>query len=132
PALAIAGMMGFKLAMPAIHQPGHALEFRHWKAGDPCIQGAFGTLEPAPSAPPAIPDLLLIPLLAFDASCHRLGYGGGFYDRTLEALRAQKACLAIGYAHRVQYEDTIPVDAFDQPLDHVMCEDGLQSGLGLG
>jgi len=71
-----------------------------------------------------IPDILLVPLVAFDLGGYRLGYGGGFYDRTLEALRAKRTCLAVGLAYSVQEYDTVPHDVYDQPLDWVVSEKG--------
>ena len=77
---------------------------------------------PPEEAPEVLPDVLLVPLLAFDREGFRLGYGGGFYDRTLEKLRALKKVTAIGIAYAGQEMDTVPRDAFDQRLDWIMTE----------
>jgi len=84
--------------------------------------GPFGIQEPTAAAPVLRPDLLLVPLLAFDRSGHRLGYGGGFYDRTLRALRADGAVLAVGIAYAGQEVDAVPVAEYDQPLNWIVTE----------
>src|ERR1700755_717566 len=82
---------GATLALPVVARKRSPLHFHRWREGDPLIVHAFGMHEPAAEAPRATPDLLLVPLLAFDARGHRLGYGGGFYDRTLAALAKKQA-----------------------------------------
>jgi 5-formyltetrahydrofolate cyclo-ligase len=74
------------------------------------------------SAPEVLPDVLLVPMLAFDRKGFRLGYGGGFYDRTLEKLRELKTVVAIGVAYHAQMVDEVPVGIHDAPLDYVMTE----------
>ena len=79
---------------------------------------------PEETAPEVLPDVLLVPLLAFDSRGYRLGYGGGFYDRTLEKLRALKKVTAVGVAYQAQMTDEVPLGEHDAPLDYVMTEEG--------
>jgi len=117
---------GHPLALPAITVKGEALRFHRWQPDDALALHAFGVEEPHPTAEIVIPDILLVPLLAFDASGHRLGYGGGYYDRTLEALRARKPITAIGIAYAGQEIAALPHEAHDQRLDGVLTEKGLR------
>ena len=114
---------GHALALPVTVEKGAPLVFRLWREGDPLIVHAFGMHEPAASAPEVRPDVLLVPLLAFDARGHRLGYGGGFYDRTLAALETK---LAIGVAYAGQESEALPIHERDHPLDMVVTERGLR------
>jgi 5-formyltetrahydrofolate cyclo-ligase len=86
------------------------------------VLGRWDIQVPPAEAPEVLPDVLLVPLLAFDREGFRLGYGGGFYDRTLEKLRALKEVTAIGIAYAGQEMDTVPRDEFDQRLDWIMTE----------
>jgi 5-formyltetrahydrofolate cyclo-ligase len=88
------------------------------------VAGAFGALVPK-DAPSLVPRVLIVPLLAFDARGYRLGYGGGFYDRTLELLRAQGEVTAIGFAFAAQWVEAVPTDSFDQPLDVMVTDAGI-------
>ena len=88
------------------------------------VEGEFGALVPA-AGNWLEPRLLIAPLVAFDANGWRLGYGGGFYDRSLEGLRAQRRTLAVGFAYSAQQVDMVPRDPTDQPLDAVVTEHGL-------
>ena len=92
--------------------------------GDPTRPAGFGTREPVESAPEIEPDLLLVPLLAFDAQGYRLGYGGGFYDRTLAGLRQRKPILAVGFAYAEQEVDAVPCEGHDQRLDALLTPAG--------
>jgi 5-formyltetrahydrofolate cyclo-ligase len=114
---------GHALALPVVAKKGAPLVFRLWREGDPLVVHAFGMHEPAPTAPEVTPDVLLVPLLAFDARGHRLGYGGGFYDRTLASLAAK---LAIGVAYAGQETGTLPIHERDHPLDMVVTELGVR------
>jgi 5-formyltetrahydrofolate cyclo-ligase len=113
------------LALPAIRGAGQPLDFRAWRPGDLLQPAGFGTREPLASAPPVEPGLLLVPLLAFDAAGYRLGYGGGFYDRSLALLRRAGDILAVGLAFAAQQVAAVPREATDQPLDLVVTERGL-------
>lgn len=118
---------GHRICLPVI--PGHAkpLLFREWTPDSAMIEGDFGALIPRGGAL-LVPDLAIVPLVAFDKTGHRLGYGGGFYDRTLEILRRDNADLrAVGFAFSAQEVDTIPVDDTDQPLDAIVTETGLRN-----
>ncbi len=101
------------------------LKFREWTPGCALVEGEFGALIPAEGAW-LDPVVLIVPLLAFDARGYRLGYGGGFYDRTLEALRARRPTLAVGFAFAAQEVAEVPIDATDQRLDAVVTETGLR------
>ena len=115
-------LRGHRLALPAIRAAGRPLDFRAWLPGDPLISAGFGTQEPAATAPSVAPRMLLVPLLAFDAAGYRLGYGGGFYDRSLALLRAAGDTLAVGLAYADQQVAAVPREATDQPLDLVVTE----------
>ncbi|HEY0292918.1 MAG TPA: 5-formyltetrahydrofolate cyclo-ligase [Hansschlegelia sp.] len=124
PLLRRLGAAGVRLCLPVIVAKAEPLVFRGWRPGEPLEEKRFGLLEPPPSAPELIPDILFVPLAAFDRRGFRLGYGGGFYDRTLEKLRATAPARAIGLAFALQEVDEVPTDAFDQPLDGVLTENG--------
>jgi 5-formyltetrahydrofolate cyclo-ligase len=107
-------------------QPDKTLLFRRWNVGDALVRSALGVEEPATTAPAVIPAVVLVPLLAFDGDGYRLGYGAGYYDRTMESLRASAAPpLFIGVAYAMQELDQIPTDAHDQPLDGIITELGV-------
>jgi 5-formyltetrahydrofolate cyclo-ligase len=116
---------GHRVCLPIIQGRGLPLLFRAWKPGDATTAATWGIDEPLPSAPALDPDVLLVPLLAFDASGHRLGYGGGFYDRTLAALRARRPAIAIGLAFDEQRIPSVPHAPYDQKLDWVLTPSGL-------
>lgn len=118
---------GHRLVLPQVRGKGTALVFRRWQPGAPLVAGVFGTREPPDSAPEEIPDVLLVPLLAFDRQGYRLGYGGGYYDRTLMKLRASRRPLAIGLAFDGQEVAAVPHDDFDQRLDMILTEAALRS-----
>ena len=124
PLMSELGQLGHTCALPRVTGADKALRFFRWTPGDKTDEGAFGTQVPVKKAAEIIPDILLIPLVAFDLNGFRLGYGGGFYDRTLEALQAKRPCLAVGIAYSVQEYDTLPQDVYDQPLDWVVTEKG--------
>lgn len=113
---------GWVTALPVVVAKNTPLVFRQWAPGDALVLGRWDIQVPPPEAPEVLPDVLLVPLLAFDRKGFRLGYGGGFYDRTLEKLRALKNVTAIGIAYAGQEMDTVPRDAFDQRLDWIMTE----------
>ena len=125
--LRILSQHGCVIALPCVTAPDAPLSFRAWTEGEPLKAGPFGTREPA-GGDPVVPDFIIVPLLAFSPDGHRLGYGGGYYDRTLEGLRTQKAeILAIGLAFAAQEVTHLPVDPDDQPLDWVVTERGARA-----
>lgn len=116
---------GAALAMPAIAARDTALVFRAWMPGDALVRGALGTCEPPASAVEVVPDIVLVPLAAFDRAGHRIGYGAGYYDRTLEALRRRRTVTAIGLAFAVQEVAQVPALSHDVRLDYVLTETGV-------
>lgn len=112
------------VCVPVITGKGQPLRFREWTPGCPMVPGDFGALIPAEGAW-LDPEVLIVPLLQFDARGFRLGYGGGFYDRTLEALRARHPVLAVGFAFAAQQVPEVPTDPTDQRLDAIITEAGL-------
>ena len=112
---------GHPLCLP--HTPGNEMTFRSWKPGDPLVVGRFNIPEPDAKARERRPDLVLVPLLAFDRNGYRLGYGGGFYDRYLSEHRAKRTVRAIGIAFGAQEVEELPHEATDEPLDAVVTEE---------
>jgi 5-formyltetrahydrofolate cyclo-ligase len=110
----------FALALPVMQGKERPLLFRAWKAGDAMHRRVWGIAEPQPDKPLREPDIVIAPLLAFDASGWRLGYGGGYYDRTLRALRARKPIIAVGVAYDQQAVDAVPHLDYDERLDWVL------------
>ncbi len=124
PLLSRLSQEGLRLALPRLDGKAKPLTFRAWAPGDAMDSGVWGIAEPRLSAPLVDPDVLLVPLLAVDRSGWRLGYGGGFYDRTLARLRALKPIVAIGLAYDEQVIDAIPHLDYDEPLDWVLTPSG--------
>lgn len=113
------------VGVPVIPGAARPLKFREWTPGSKMVEGAFKALIPAEGAW-VTPQVLIVPLLAFDARGFRLGYGGGFYDRTLEGLRALGPVLAVGFAFAAQEVDEVPTEPTDQRLDALVTEKGLR------
>ena len=113
---------GARLALPVVAGRGKPLVMRAWAFGEPLAAGVWGIREPPPEAAEVEPDILLVPLLAFDRSGHRVGYGGGYYDRTIAQLRARKAVVAVGLAFAAQEIPTVPATPRDALLDLVLTE----------
>lgn len=120
PAMAEASAHG-PVGVPVIEAAGHPLTFAAWTPDCPLVEGAFKAMIPA-QITPLVPEVLIVPLVAFDRNGGRLGYGGGFYDRTLEGLRARGPVLAIGFAFAAQEMDGIVLEPTDQPLDLIVTE----------
>jgi 5-formyltetrahydrofolate cyclo-ligase len=118
---------GHDIALPRVESKGAPLVFHLWQQGQPLRPGAFNIPEPQADRPIAHPRILLVPLLAFDARGHRLGYGGGYYDRTLENLRAKGPVRAIGIAYSGQEIEAIPDENHDRLLDIVVTENGIRN-----
>jgi 5-formyltetrahydrofolate cyclo-ligase len=115
-------LIGFGCALPVVVAKGEPLTFRIWTPQTPMERSGLGILAPAATVPVVDPDVLLVPLLAFDRAGYRLGYGAGFYDRTLERLRRSKNVTAIGIGFAGQEVDSVPRDQYDQPLDWLVTE----------
>ncbi len=115
---------GQPLAMPVMQGKDRPLLFRAWAPGDAMNRAIWGIAEPKSDKPPLVPDIVLAPLLAFDAAGWRLGYGGGYYDRTLRALRARKPIVAVGLAYDEQQVDAVPHLDYDERLDWVLRPSG--------
>lgn len=113
---------GYGLALPVVRAEGLPLIFRHWGEGDPLVAGPHGTVAPTTDAPEVVPAALIVPLLAFDTDCYRLGWGGGYYDRTLAAHSEIKA---FGFAYGAQFVDHMPRGEHDWPLQGVITETGV-------
>ena len=117
---------GFKLALPVMQGREKPLLMRAWSPGDTMAPAQWGIAEPLDDKPEVEPDVVLVPLLAFDARGYRLGYGGGFYDRTLRRLRKLKPVVAVGIAYDEQRVDAVPAESYDEKLDWVLTPSGPQ------
>lgn len=122
PLIAHAIATGWQVGLPVIVAKDEPLIFRAYKPGDAMADGPFKTQEPLASAPVVVPDIVLVPLAAFDREGRRMGYGGGFYDRTLARLRAETAVLAIGVAFQAQEVDAVPTGPHDMALDMMLTD----------
>lgn len=115
---------GWTTCLPIVISAGLPLLFRKWMPGAPVVLGEWDIPRPPEDATEVDPDVLLVPLLAFDRTGYRLGYGGGFYDRSLAKLRAMKPIVAIGVAYAAQEWDAVPRGDYDQKLDGFLTENG--------
>jgi 5-formyltetrahydrofolate cyclo-ligase len=113
---------GALLALPVVAGRGKPLCMRAWKFGEKLVAGPWGIREPKAAAPELDPDILIVPLLAFDRAGHRIGYGAGYYDMTIAALRAKKTILAVGIAFAAQEIAAVPATPRDARLDLVLTE----------
>jgi 5-formyltetrahydrofolate cyclo-ligase len=124
PLAAVLRRTGARIVLPAVVERDAPLVFREALEGHPLPPDALGIPSPGPDAPALRPDLVVAPVLAFDRRGSRLGQGGGYYDRTLAALRAQGPVFVLGLAYASQELSQTPIDALDQPLDGVLTERG--------
>ncbi len=108
--------------MPVIEGNSKHLHFHKWSVGDVLEKGAHGTMQPKKSPQNIIPDIILVPLVAFDRRGYRVGYGGGYYDVTLADLRKSKRIIAIGIGYGLQEVDHVNEESFDQKLDVIITE----------
>jgi len=122
PALVALDRIGVVITLPEVAAKDRPLRFRAWRPDEPLIEGDHGTFHPLDSVPLMRPDVVLVPMLAFDRRGYRIGWGGGYYDRTLELLRKTGDCTAIGVAYGAQDVDEVPADAYDQRLDWIITE----------
>jgi 5-formyltetrahydrofolate cyclo-ligase len=113
---------GAALALPVVAGKGKPLIMRAWSVGEPLASGVWGIREPKPDAPEVFPDILIVPLLAFDRRGHRIGYGAGYFDMTITALRARKPVVAAGIAFAAQEIAEVPTTPRDARLDLVLTE----------
>jgi len=113
---------GASFALPVVAGRGKPLIMRAWIWGEPLVAGVWGIREPPPAAAEVDPDVVLVPLLAFDRAGYRIGYGAGYYDLTLAHLRKNKPITAVGIAFAAQEVETVPRTAFDARLDLVLTE----------
>ncbi len=113
---------GIATALPVMCGRDQPLTFRAWRPGEPLVEAKMKIMEPPASAPEVLPDVLFVPLVAFDRQGGRLGYGAGYYDRSLAKLRALKPVTAIGVAFEVQEQLYLPQEPHDEPLDYVLTE----------
>ena len=120
PAMAEAAAHG-PVGVPVIQAKSTPLKFSRWQPDGALRDGPFGAKVPE-ADDYFEPEILIVPLVAFDAAGNRLGYGGGFYDRTLERLRNRRATLAIGFAFDAQEAEQLPLEPTDQPLDMIVTE----------
>ena len=125
PTVAMAAHQG-PVGVPVILGAGQALKFREWSPGCAMVTGEFGARIPAEGAW-VEPEVVIVPLVGFDARGYRLGYGGGFYDRTLAGLRARHPVLAVGFAFAAQELPEVPIDQYDQRLDVIVTEAGIRT-----
>jgi 5-formyltetrahydrofolate cyclo-ligase len=122
PLLTALAAHGFATALPVVAGRGAPLTFRLWRPGDPTRPGAMSIAEPLEGAPAVDPDLLFVPLACFDRRGNRIGYGAGYYDRTLARLRAIKSIHAVGVAFGVCEVAAAPYEAHDQSLDAIVTD----------
>jgi 5-formyltetrahydrofolate cyclo-ligase len=113
---------GARLALPVVAGRGKPLIMRAWNFGEPLASGVWGIREPPESAPEVFPDILIVPMLAFDRTGHRIGYGAGYYDMTIARLRGMKPVFALGIAYAAQEIAEIPTTPRDAALDLVLTE----------
>lgn len=113
---------GAELALPVIVRRDHPLIFRSWDPNEGLVRGSYGIFQPSSDAPDVDPDIVLVPLAAFDRAGHRIGYGRGYYDRTLQNLRTVKKITVIGIAFAVQEIQIVPALPHDEQLDCVLTE----------
>ncbi|PWK60960.1 5-formyltetrahydrofolate cyclo-ligase [Roseicyclus mahoneyensis] len=124
PAMTALHRQGARICVPVIAGKALPLEFREWTPEAPLVDGPFGARIPA-SGDWLTPETLIVPMLAFDATCNRLGYGGGFYDRTLARLKAKGPVRALGFAFAAQALPDVAAGPTDVALDGIVTEDGI-------
>lgn len=115
---------GLETGLPVMTGKGQPLVFRSWREGQPLAEAMWGIREPLADAPVIEPDIVLVPLLAFDRHGYRLGYGGGFYDRTIAALRKVKPVVTVGLAYDELEVDAVPHCDYDERTDWVLTPSG--------
>lgn len=125
PLLSALENQGIRLCLPITGAAGTPLSFHYWKFGSELEVGRYGIHRPLSDAEQIYPDVICVPLLAFDITCQRLGYGGGYYDRTLARLRKQsRKVSAIGLAYAGQKTDRLIIGPYDEALDNILTPEG--------
>ncbi|MBY0407249.1 MAG: 5-formyltetrahydrofolate cyclo-ligase, partial [Rickettsiales bacterium] len=123
PALEALAARGHSVCLPGIEDNDKPLFFRRWRVGEKLAPGRYGIAVPEMGSPILRPDVLLVPLIAFDRSGHRLGYGAGYYDRTLAQMRSRESgVLAVGVAYAQQEVESLPADEHDERMDAIVTE----------
>lgn len=117
---------GHRIVMPRVAGRNQPLDFHLWETGAKLVRGGFGLSEPSRDWPKLNPDVLIVPMLAFDRAGYRVGYGAGYYDRTIRGLRAAKSVTAAGFAFAVQEFPELPHLAHDEKLDWIVTENGVR------
>lgn len=115
---------GHRIVMPRVAGRNQPLDFHLWESGAKLVRGGFGLSEPSRDWPKLNPDVLIVPMLAFDGAGYRVGYGAGYYDRTIRGLRAAKSVIAAGFAFAVQEFSELPHLSHDERLDWIVTETG--------
>ena len=115
--------IGHEVCLPVVTKQSDKLTFRSWQYVDGVVRGSFGTWHPPANKQEVMPSVILAPLLAFGNNGERLGYGGGYYDRTISILKLQKNIIIIGLAYEAQKRSNIPLNDNDQKLDWVVTEE---------
>ncbi len=111
---------GHKISLPVIKNKSQ-MDFYEYNNNDPLMVNKFGILEPKPNNL-VFPDIIFVPMVAFDKSKSRLGYGGGYYDRYIDKINKKKKCLTLGLAFSFQEVNKVPIDKFDKKLDIILTE----------
>lgn len=114
---------GVQCCLPVVIEPGKPLTFKEWRPGDELMEGPFGTRHPHSGKPEVMPEVMLVPGLAFDREGWRLGQGGGHYDRTIEELSGRDKLLTIGTGFSCQVIDAVPHGAGDVPMDALLTDE---------
>lgn len=112
---------GYKITLPVVNEE-NSLSFYEWFSTTPLEKSVWGFMVPSLKLKLCVPEVIIVPLVAFDRNGHRLGYGQGHYDRTLRKFREQKKIIAIGLAYNIQKTDIIPCEPFDEKLDYIITE----------
>ena len=124
------------LSLPIIDTKNQSMNFKKWKPNDKLTHGPYGTMEPSKTQISILPQILVVPMLSFDKELYRLGYGGGYYDKSINILRKhfqkeKKFFITIGLAYSIQEEKRIPVEKHDMRLDFIITEKEVLSNFNL-
>lgn len=129
PLLHILAQQGHICCLPAMIPTSRQLAFRRWQPGATIEPGGFGIIEPTAENEALVPDTIIVPLVAFDAARHRIGYGAGYYDCTLDTLRRSgRHFTTVGAAYGIQQVKSVPAEPHDEVLDMIITENGVLKG----